>query len=71
MEYKTFSCFDNFVPCVNCGAPEHTPTHNALHHLKSLLQNISEKIMTTSTDELASGISRSKASLVQEPVASE
>lgn len=44
MEYKTFSCFVNFVPSGSCGIPEHTPMHNALYHLEKLLQNLSERI---------------------------
>ncbi|XP_037297058.1 UPF0565 protein C2orf69 homolog [Manduca sexta] len=32
VEYKSFSCYDNFVPSNNAGVPEHTPTHNALQH---------------------------------------
>ncbi|XP_071450932.1 mitochondrial protein C2orf69 homolog isoform X2 [Hetaerina americana] len=52
MEFKTFSCYDNFVPCNNCGAPDHTPTHYALHHLERLLQGISSRIRSTPEAEL-------------------
>ncbi|KAJ0177595.1 hypothetical protein K1T71_006468 [Dendrolimus kikuchii] len=38
IEYKSFSCYDNFVPNNNAGVPEHTPTHNALHHLEIAFQ---------------------------------
>ena len=41
-----FSCFDNFVPSNNCGVPEHTPTHYALHHLEELLKCISDRVRT-------------------------
>ncbi|KAL1123219.1 hypothetical protein AAG570_002306, partial [Ranatra chinensis] len=41
MEFRMFSCFDNFVPSDNMGSPEHTPNHNALNHLQSLLCTIS------------------------------
>ncbi|XP_031333086.1 UPF0565 protein C2orf69 homolog isoform X1 [Photinus pyralis] len=44
IEFKTFSCYENFVPGNSCGVPEHTPTHYALHHLEKLLQSVSEKI---------------------------
>lgn len=44
IELETFSCFDNFVPSNNCGVPEYTPTHNALHHLERLLGCISDRI---------------------------
>lgn len=44
MEFKTFSCYDNFVPCNNTGAPDHTPTHHALQHLERLLQSISMRL---------------------------
>ncbi|KAK5650683.1 hypothetical protein RI129_001712 [Pyrocoelia pectoralis] len=48
IEFKTFSCYENFVPGNSGGVPEHTPTHYALHHLEKLLQSISEKICTNS-----------------------
>ncbi|KAF5282990.1 hypothetical protein FQA39_LY04861 [Lamprigera yunnana] len=44
IELKTFSCYENFVPCGGAGIPEHTPTHYALQHLEKLLQATSEKI---------------------------
>lgn len=68
MEYKTFSCYDNFVPCIHCGAPEHTPTHYALHHLKLLLENMSEKIRAMSSSEFTQAASKSKATLVEESI---
>lgn len=34
MEFKTFSCFDNFVRGNNAGVPDHTPMHNSLQHLE-------------------------------------
>lgn len=46
IELRTFSCFDNFVPSNNCGVPEHTPTHYALHHLEQLLKCISDRVRT-------------------------
>ncbi|EEB11632.1 conserved hypothetical protein [Pediculus humanus corporis] len=46
MEFRMFSCFDNFVPSNNCGVPEHTPTHYALHHLEELLKCISDRVRT-------------------------
>jgi hypothetical protein len=52
MEFKTFSCYDNFVPCNNCGAPDHTPTHYALQHLERLLQGISQRLRTMPASEL-------------------
>ncbi|CAH0382518.1 unnamed protein product [Bemisia tabaci] len=42
--FKTFSCYDNFVPSSDCGVPEHTPTHHALQHLECLLKSISAKL---------------------------
>jgi len=44
MQMSTFSCFDNFVPGTNNGAPEHTPNHNALNHLELILKNLSAEI---------------------------
>lgn len=52
MEYKTFSCFVNFVPSGSSGTPEHTPMHKALYHLEKLLQNLSEKIKNLSATDL-------------------
>lgn len=34
MEFKTFSCFDNFVRGNNAGVPDHTPMNHALQHLE-------------------------------------
>lgn len=34
MEYKTFSCFDNFVRGNDAGVPDHSPMHFALQHLE-------------------------------------
>lgn len=52
MEFKTFSCYDNFVPCNNCGAPEHTPTHYTLQHLERLLQCASARIRNLPASQL-------------------
>ncbi|XP_018328351.1 UPF0565 protein C2orf69 homolog isoform X2 [Agrilus planipennis] len=52
IEYKTFSSFENFVPCNNCGVPEHTPMHFALQHLEKLLEMISERLETASIGQL-------------------
>ncbi|XP_066992811.1 mitochondrial protein C2orf69 homolog isoform X2 [Anabrus simplex] len=52
MEFKTFSCYDNFVPCNNCGSPDHTPTHYALQHLERLLQGISQRLRVMPASEL-------------------
>lgn len=38
MEFKTFSCFDNFVRGNNAGVPDHTPMHHSLQHLEKYLQ---------------------------------
>lgn len=60
MEYKTFSCFINFVPSGSCGTPEHTPMNNALYHLEKLLQNLSDKLKNLSTSELKDKFATSK-----------
>lgn len=52
MEFKTFSCYDNFVPCNNCGAPEHTPTHHTLQHLERLLQCASARLRNLPVSQL-------------------
>ncbi|XP_063227881.1 mitochondrial protein C2orf69 homolog isoform X2 [Bacillus rossius redtenbacheri] len=53
MEFRTFSCFDNFVPCNNCGVPDHTPTHHSLQHLERLLQGISQRLRSMPECELS------------------
>lgn len=64
MEYKTFSCFENFVPCGSCGVPQHTANHNAITHLEQLLKDLSEKIQMMSPSELHSALSLAKAALI-------
>lgn len=66
MELKTFSCFDNFVPSNNCGAPDHTPTHYALHHLERLLQGISQRLKAMPEAELVSAITPPKQDATEE-----
>ncbi|KPI99500.1 UPF0565 protein C2orf69-like [Papilio xuthus] len=52
IEYKSFSCYDNFVPGNNAGVPDHTPTHSALLHLERLLQGVSCRLKSLPTAEL-------------------
>lgn len=40
MEFKTFSCFDNFVRGNNAGVPDHTPMNHALQHLEKYVLQI-------------------------------
>lgn len=51
MEYKTFSCFENFVPCANCGVPQHTTMHHTIEHLEKLLENLSNLTQTTLNEQ--------------------
>ncbi|CAG9857943.1 unnamed protein product [Phyllotreta striolata] len=51
MEYRTFSCYDNFVPCVNCGVPEHVPLHYSLVHLQRIVSNVAELIRDMPDEE--------------------
>lgn len=44
MEFRTFSCFDNFVPTVKYGAPAHCPNHHGLKHLELILKTLSGTI---------------------------
>lgn len=48
IEFKTFSCYENFVPSGSGGVPEHTPTHYALQHFEKILQGVSEKLRSGS-----------------------
>ncbi|KAJ8724639.1 hypothetical protein PYW08_016113 [Mythimna loreyi] len=57
IEYKSFSCYDNFVPSNNAGVPEHTPTHGALLHLERLLQGVSNRIKSFPAAELTEAFS--------------
>ncbi|CAH2085878.1 unnamed protein product [Euphydryas editha] len=57
IEYKSFSCYDNFVPSNNAGVPDHTPTHSALHHLERLLQGVSSRLKSFPTPELLEAVS--------------
>ncbi|XP_068622889.1 mitochondrial protein C2orf69 homolog isoform X2 [Battus philenor] len=52
IEYKSFSCYDNFVPSNNAGVPDHTPTHSALLHLERLLVGVSSRLKSLPTSEL-------------------
>nr|XP_026498446.1 UPF0565 protein C2orf69 homolog [Vanessa tameamea] len=56
IEYKSFSCYDNFVPSNNAGVPDHTPTHNALHHLERLLQGVTGRLKSFPTPELLEAV---------------
>ncbi|KAL7648714.1 UNVERIFIED_CONTAM: hypothetical protein RMT77_000621 [Armadillidium vulgare] len=44
IEFKTFSCYDNFVPSNNLGAPTYTELHGSLSHLRNLLKNALSKL---------------------------
>uniref|UniRef100_A0A1B0CQM4 Potassium channel domain-containing protein n=2 Tax=Lutzomyia longipalpis TaxID=7200 RepID=A0A1B0CQM4_LUTLO len=59
MEFKTFSCYDNFVRGCNAGIPDHTPMNHALQHLEKLLQNIPVRIRSIPESELISQITAS------------
>ncbi|XP_072929414.1 mitochondrial protein C2orf69 homolog [Epargyreus clarus] len=56
VEYKSFSCYDNFVPSNSAGVPDHTPTHSALLHLERLLQDASSRIKALPTSELLEAV---------------
>ncbi|XP_045516073.1 mitochondrial protein C2orf69 homolog isoform X3 [Pieris brassicae] len=56
IEYKSFSCYDNFVPSSNAGVPEHTPTHSALHHLEKLLQEVGSRIKAMPVRQLCEAV---------------
>uniref|UniRef100_T1GG93 Uncharacterized protein n=1 Tax=Megaselia scalaris TaxID=36166 RepID=T1GG93_MEGSC len=52
MEFKTFSCFDNFVRGNNAGVPDHTPLNHALQHLEKLLQNLSHRLVSIPENDI-------------------
>ncbi|CAH1112960.1 unnamed protein product [Psylliodes chrysocephalus] len=64
MEYRTFSCYENFVQCTHCGVPEHLPMYNGLQHLEELLHNVSVKIQNMTEQELNDSVQIAKNGLV-------
>lgn len=66
MEYKTFSCYDNFVPCNQCGVPSHTSTNNGLTHLKRLIYNIFNTLKTMTKQELKHSFELSRNAIIDE-----
>ncbi|XP_050293057.1 mitochondrial protein C2orf69 isoform X2 [Anthonomus grandis grandis] len=42
MDFKTFSCFQNFVNSSDMGVPSHCSDHNGLRHLSCLLESVSK-----------------------------
>lgn len=51
IEYKAFSCYNNFVQSDNCGTPTYTEMYHGLQHILELLQNISKKLSSMSISE--------------------
>lgn len=66
MEYKTFSCYDNFLPCNQSGVPSHTSTNNGLTHLKRLISGISNRLRTMTQDEFKNAYDLSRKAIVNE-----
>ncbi|KAJ3621008.1 hypothetical protein MTP99_003189 [Tenebrio molitor] len=64
MEYKTFSCFENFVPSGNCGVPEHTPMHHSLEHLERLLESVAAQAKTPANERGLTLVGFSKGCVV-------
>uniref|UniRef100_A0A1I8PM39 Uncharacterized protein n=1 Tax=Stomoxys calcitrans TaxID=35570 RepID=A0A1I8PM39_STOCA len=61
MEFKTFSCFDNFVRGNNAGVPDHTPMNHALQHLEKLLQNLSQRLISIPENEILDQAAQAQA----------
>lgn len=66
MEYKTFSCYDNFVPCNQSGVPSHTSTNNGLTHLKKLISTISNKLKTMTSEDFKCALDLSRKAIIYE-----
>lgn len=66
MQFKTFSCYQNFVACNEYGIPVHQPQYNSLSHLDMLISNITKKIQALSDEEIKTAIQISNAALVKE-----
>ncbi|XP_048477820.1 mitochondrial protein C2orf69 homolog [Plutella xylostella] len=63
IEYKSFSCYDNFVPSNNAGVPDHTPSHSALEHLERLLQEVGRRLQSLSQSEMAASAATDDADI--------
>ncbi|CAH2009980.1 unnamed protein product [Acanthoscelides obtectus] len=64
MEFKTFSCYKNFVKCNSCGVPEHSENYNSLMHLQKLLDNICDQLKSMSDDDIEAAEELSRNALV-------
>lgn len=71
MEFKTFSCYENFLPCSKCGVPEHTFIHHGLEHLELIILNASRTLRTMSNEEFSEAVEVSRKGLVSETSLSE
>nr|CAI5819715.1 unnamed protein product [Callosobruchus analis] len=65
MEYKTFSCYKNFVESNSCGVPEHSDNYNGIRHLQKLLDNISDRLKAMSDEDYEAAIKISQEALVE------
>lgn len=52
LQYLTFSCYDNFVPSNDTGAPTHEFSISALEHLVGLLNGLSAKLKAKTNKKL-------------------
>ncbi|KAL1509453.1 hypothetical protein ABEB36_004187 [Hypothenemus hampei] len=52
MDYKTFSCFQNFVKSSELGVPNHTSNYNSLRHLDNLLRHTIGRLQVISEDKV-------------------
>ncbi|XP_056637265.1 mitochondrial protein C2orf69 homolog isoform X2 [Diorhabda sublineata] len=64
MEYKSFSCYENFLPCSKCGVPNHTFIHHGLEHLELIIQNVSRALRTMSNEDFNNAVEVSTNGLV-------
>lgn len=66
MEFKTFSCYDNFVVSNNLGTPTYSEMNGALSHLKELVINILKKLSGLEDDSCMSDQEKCPGSEVED-----
>lgn len=59
LQYLTFSCYDNFVPSNDMGAPTHEFSISALEHLVGLLNGLSARLKAKTNKKLYEPIAES------------
>lgn len=67
MDFKTFSCFKNFVESSDLGVPNHTPDFNSLVHLDELIKNFGIQLKSIDQNTLKKLLEISKTAVTISP----